>query len=249
MHPITPRNGPQGASLAVPARSGVLVGWLIAGAGSPVVASFLALLAFLAAALAAAPAAAQYKVVNPDGGVTYTDRPPVAAANVRITQMGRAGAAPVSIVEPTLPPELQQAVRRYPVTLYTTSECATCERAREFLQRRGIPYRERLAQSADDVQALERLVGGRSVPALTVGAQPLVGYDANQWTEYLDAAGYPRESKLPRGWQAPAPTPLTERPPAPPAAAPGAASGEPSATAPGSSPADDSARAGGGVRF
>jgi glutaredoxin len=245
VHPITPRSRPQGATLAAPARTGGRVGSLIAGVGAPVVASFVA---FLAAALPAAPAAAQYKVVNPDGGVTYTDRPPVAAANVRITQMGRAGAAPVSTVEPTLPPELQQAVRRYPVALYTTGECATCDRAREFLQRRGIPYRERLAQSADDVQALERLVGSRSVPALTVGPQSLVGYDANQWTEYLDAAGYPRESKLPRGWQAPAPTPLTERPPPVPAAAAPSA-GPAATTSPAAPAAEDPTPTDGRLRF
>jgi glutaredoxin len=192
------------------------------------------------------PAQAQYKVINADGSVTYTDRPPVAASNVRITQMGRAGAAPPHVVEPVLAPELQQLTRRYPVTLYTAGDCPSCDRAREFLQRRGIPYRERQALNADDVQALERLVGSRAVPALTVGPQPLAGYDANQWTEYLDAAGYPRESKLPRGWQPPAPTPLTERPPAPAAAPPA----EPAGTAaPSSSPAAEAEPAGGRLRF
>lgn len=246
MNPNTPRSRPAGATPGATARTpdrarSRLPVSLASGLGS-------CLVACLAAVLPAAPAAAQYKVVNPDGSVTYTDRPPVAAANARITQMGRSGAA-VGVVEPALPQELQQAVRRYPVTLYTTSECTACERAREFLQRRGIPYRERQALSADDVQALERLVGSRSVPALTVGPQPLVGYDANQWAEYLDAAGYPRESKLPRGWQAPAPTPLTERPPAPPAAPPAAAPGGPAAAAAPSSPPDAAEPAGGRVRF
>jgi glutaredoxin len=207
------------------------------------------LVACFAAWLPAMPAQAQYKVINADGSVTYTDRPPVAASNVRVTQMGRAGALPPNIVEPVLAPELQQVTRRYPVTLYTAGDCPSCERAREFLQRRGIPYRERQALSTDDVQALERLVGSRAVPALTVGPQPLVGYDAIQWTEYLDAAGYPRESKLPRGWQPPAPTPLAERPPAPPAA-PAAPPGAPAAAAaPSSSPADEAEPAGGRVRF
>jgi glutaredoxin len=231
---MTARNQPARAARAAPSRT--------AGLAAP-------LIACLAALLPALPAAAQYKVVNADGSITYTDRPPVAAANVRITQMGPGGAAPASNVEAALPPELQQVVRRYPVALYTTNECATCERAREYLQRRGIPYRERQALNADDVQALERLVGSRAVPSLTVGPQPLVGYDVNQWAEYLDAAGYPRESKLPRGWQPPAPTPLTERPPAPPAAPPAAAPGEPPPTAAISSPPDEAAPAGGRLRF
>ena len=249
MQPTTPRSRPAGATPGATARTpdrarSRLPVSLASGLGS-------CLAACLAAVLPAAPAAAQYKVVNPDGSVTYTDRPPVAAANARITQMGRSGAA-VGVVEPALPQELQQAVRRYPVTLYTTSECTACERAREFLQRRGIPYRERQALSADDVQALERLVGSRMVPALTVGPQPLVGYDANQWTEYLDAAGYPRESKLPRGWQPPAPTALGERPPAPPATppAPAAAPARPAGTAdPAAAAADEATPAEGRLRF
>ena len=41
------------------------------------------------------------------------------------------------------------------------------------------------------------------MPALTIGAQPLRGLSEADWTAYLDAAGYPRESRLPRGWQPP----------------------------------------------
>ena len=63
----------------------------------------------------------------------------------------------------------------------------------------------------DDGQALQRLVGGRAVPSLTVGAQPLRGFNDADWGGYLDAAGYPRESKLPRSWPAPVVTPLVAR--------------------------------------
>jgi glutaredoxin len=180
------------------------------------------------AALAAMPAAAQYKVVNPDGSVTYTDRPPPPGANARITQMGRSAAAPAPGAEaPALPADLRQVVQRYPVVLYTSADCPSCEGARQFLQRRGVPYSEKTVQSEEDVLALERLVGGRTVPSLGIGAQPLRGFSDASWGEYLDAAGYPRESRLPRGWPAPTVAPLVERsvaaaprtaPPAPAAA-------------------------------
>ena len=164
------------------------------------------------------PALAQYKVVLPDGSVTYTDRPRP-DGNARITPLGRSG-APVS-TEPTLPQDLRQATQRYPVTLYTTTECAPCESGRKFLQQRGIPFSERRIVSEEDTLAMERAVGGRTVPALTVGAQPMRGYAEADWTAYLDAAGYPRESKLPRNWQNPAPVAMVEKPaprPAPPPA-------------------------------
>ena len=41
------------------------------------------LLWIASAALLAGPAFAQYKVVGPDGRITYTDRPPPAAASGR----------------------------------------------------------------------------------------------------------------------------------------------------------------------
>ena len=154
-------------------------------------------------------AQAQYKVVLPDGSVTYTDRPPV-ASNARITSMARSGSrgGPVEI---GLPAELRSAAQRYPVTLYTSTDCTPCDTGRRLLQQRGVPYNERRITTEDDAAALERLVGGRTVPALTIGAQPLRGLSESDWSAYLDVAGYPRENKLPRGWQPPEPTALVER--------------------------------------
>jgi glutaredoxin len=168
------------------------------------------------------PALAQYKVVAPDGSVTYTDRPP-GAANLRVTPMGRNVAPPAPGLEVGLPLDLRQAVSRYPVTLYTTEDCPPCDIGRKLLQQRGIPYTERSVGSDDDGQALERLVGGRTVPSLTVGAQPLRGFNDVDWGSYLDAAGYPKESKLPRNWPVPVAAPLVARATAAaPAAAPAA---------------------------
>ena len=166
-------------------------------------------------------ALAQYKVVRPDGSITYTDRPPIDAANVRITPLGgRAVQAVAAPTESGLPIELRQAAQRYPVTLYATSECAPCDSGRRLLQQRGVPFSERRVSSDEDALALERLVGGRTVPALTIGAQQLRGFSETDWAAYLDAAGYPRESKLPRNWISAAPTPLVDRTPPPRTAGP-----------------------------
>ena len=180
---------------------------------------------------AASPALALYKVVAPDGSITYTDRPP-AAANTRVTNFGRdGGTAPEA--EPVLPLELRQTATRYPVTLYTAADCTPCDAARQLLQQRGVPYLERTVSNNDDAAALERLSGGRSVPALTIGTQALRGLSPGDWAAYLDAAGYPRESRLPRQWTQPPATPLVRRAPAPRnAEAEAAASPTPSAVLP-----------------
>jgi glutaredoxin len=172
---------------------------------------------------------AQYKVVQPDGSVTYTDRPPL-TSNVRVTPMGRPGSRAVTAAEIGLPPELRSVTQRHPVTLFTTTDCgAPCDSGRRLLQQRGVPYSEKRINTDEDAAALERLVGARTVPAVTIGAQPLRGFSDTDWAAYLDAAGYPRESKLPRNWQQPEPTPLVERavptarapaPPPPPPAVP-----------------------------
>ena len=165
----------------------------------------------------AGPAGAQYKVIDPDGSVTYTDRAP-ADANAKVQAMRRDGSpaatAPTAgaTANPTvvaLPFELRALVARFPVLLYTTNQdCAPCLQARLLLTQRGVPYSERSISSDDDIGALQRLTGGRSVPALTVGVQALRGFQEQDWQSTLDLAGYPKESRLPRGWQAAPISPL-----------------------------------------
>ncbi|MBL8344575.1 MAG: glutaredoxin family protein [Rubrivivax sp.] len=165
---------------------------------------------FVLSALGAMPAQALFKVVNPDGTVTYTDRPPQPVANTRVTNLARPGSPTVSEPDLSLPAELRQPALRHPVTLYTTSECSPCETGRQLLVARGIPYIERRVGNEEDAQAFERLFGTRTLPLLTIGAQPLKGLSDVEWTAYLDAAGYPKQARLPRGWQART-APMVER--------------------------------------
>ncbi len=164
---------------------------------------------------AAASALAQYKVVAPDGRVTYTDRPqPEAGAKVSSLKRSAATLATSAPGTP-LPFELRSVAARFPVTLYTSTDCAPCDSARRLLQQRGIPYSERTIAGDDDVLALERLSGGRTLPALAVGRQYQRGLLDAEWQALLDLAGYPRQSILPPAWQPPPATPLVARMPAP----------------------------------
>ncbi len=171
-------------------------------------------LVFAFGALPVLSAMAQYKVVRPDGSVTYTDRPP-AESNVRVTAVGRTASQQAAAGDQALPVELRQAVARYPVTLYTSADCPPCDSGRKLLLQRGVPYSEKRIATEEDAQALERAVGARTVPALNVGAQPVRGFSEGDWTAFLDAAGYPRESRLPKNWPVAVPTPLVERSPPP----------------------------------
>ena len=60
----------------------------------------------------------------------------------------------------------------------------------------------------DDLDALRRLSGESALPFGTIGRQQLKGFSDAEWTQYLDAAGYPAQSRLPKGYTQPAATPL-----------------------------------------
>ncbi|MBP6225199.1 MAG: glutaredoxin family protein [Rhizobacter sp.] len=159
--------------------------------------------------LSALPAAAQqYKVVGADGKVTYTDRPPLAAGD-RISHF-KAKSTPLN-PDAALPVEVREAAKRYPVTLYVTPDCSPCDSARQFLRQRGIPHVEKNVTTTEDAEALVSLTGARDAPVLAIGSQVLRGMSSESWASYLDAAGYPKDSKLPSTYQFPAATPLTER--------------------------------------
>ncbi|AOG22076.1 glutaredoxin family protein [Acidovorax sp. RAC01] len=178
------------------------------------------LLAALLMTAASASAMAQnlYRIVGPDGKVTFSDRPP--AEPNAVAQPARAGAAaaPASSGLSTLPFELRQVATRYPVTLYTGADCAPCTSARSLLTSRGVPFSERTVSTNEDIAALQRLSGNTSLPFGTIGSQHLVGFSETEWTQYLNAAGYPKQSQLPANYKAPAPTPLVAVAPVTPAA-------------------------------
>lgn len=153
-----------------------------------------------------------YRIVGPDGKVTFSDQPPPATANAKVTT-GRGGkfTAEGPTGNPALPTELRAAATRYPVTLYTSKDCGPCGTARAMLSRRGVPFAEKLIESNQDIEALQRLSGDSSLPFATIGGQQLKGYADQEWSQYLDAAGYPKASALPANYRNPAPAPMVAR--------------------------------------
>jgi glutaredoxin len=166
-----------------------------------------ALAAFVAcAALWGAVANAQvYRILGPDGRVTFSDRPPAdgRAAPAQALAVPGGGSSTA-----TLPAEVRIAAGRFPVTLYTGPDCGPCLSARSFLSRRGVPFTERTITTREDAEALQRLSGSTSMPFATIGGQHIRGFSDAEWSQYLDAAGYPKTSQLPPSYRNPDPTPL-----------------------------------------
>ncbi|ADU99957.1 glutaredoxin family protein [Alicycliphilus denitrificans] len=179
----------------------------------------------------AAQAQQVYRIVGPDGRVTFSDRPPAAGAEAAPVGAGAQGSGGSE----ALPYQLRQIAARFPVTLYTGSDCAPCDSARNLLVSRGVPFTERTVGSNEDIEALRRLSGESSLPFGTIGGQQLKGFSDSEWSQYLDAAGYPRQSQLPPGYRRPPATPLVAvqaRPAVPEAeSAPAAPAARPAAPA------------------
>ena len=164
--------------------------------------------------LLVAPAvwAQQYRWVDENGRVHYTDTPPPPSArdaqkkNLKGSELGQQESY-----------EMMQAVRKAPVTLYTFTECqAPCQMARDVLNKRGVPFREKQVSNQQMLDELQKVSGGTNVPVLVVGAQVEKTASPDAFNQALDIAGYPRAGVAkPRNQQAP---PKPE--PTPPAATP-----------------------------
>lgn len=164
----------------------------------------LAGLTLFAAVLASGTAQAQYKYVSPTGEVTYSDQPPPPGARDVQLKNFRTG---TDAQNANLPFDLRQAMSRFPVTLYTAPNCASCESGKALLRQRGVPYSEKIVSSDEDLGALKRLSPDGTIPLLTVGSQRVSGYNNVAWGSLLDDAGYPQTSELPPTYQNPAPEP------------------------------------------
>lgn len=199
----------------------------------------------LAVLLAGAAHAQQvYRIIGPDGKVTFSDRAPqVDAQEMPLPRGGGASADAGN----TLPASLRQVASRYPVTLYTSNDCAPCTGGRALLVQRGIPFAERTVNTASDIDALKGISGGTSLPLLTIGTQQLKGFSDIEWSEYLDAAGYPRQSQLPASYRRAPATPLVTS--VPKAAAPAVSTPSPPSNPMAPRPATPSPANPGGIVF
>ena len=161
-----------------------------------------------------------YRIVGSDGKVTFSDKPPVTEGTSRMSTANSSSAT--GGASAALPYELRQVAAKYPVTLYVGDNCGPCGAGRSMLTSRGIPFSEKTVNSNEDAQALQRLSGDSSLPFMTIGSQQFKGFSDSEWTQFLDAAGYPSSSALPPSYRRPAATPLVSVAAAPAPAATGA---------------------------
>jgi glutaredoxin len=158
----------------------------------------------LALVAAAGVAAAQqlYRWTDEKGRVHVTDTPPPASA--RDVRKVSPASTPAAKPDASLPFVLQQAMKDYPVTLYTAPSCQDpCAKARDYLNKRGVPFREVQVWEEAGAAELKQLTGVTEVPAVKVGASAYSGYHPDAYGGLLDSAGYRRR---PRSRSSPSPS-------------------------------------------
>lgn len=185
-----------------------------------------------------------YRIVGPDGKITFSDQPPPVAGNAKVSAGSSTSAGAAASVSANLPFELRQVTAKYPVTLYTGENCGPCGAGRSLLTSRGIPFTEKTVATNEDIEALRRLSSDTALPFMTIGSQQLKGFSDAEWTQFLTAAGYPTTSALPPSYRRPAATPLVAV-----VAAPAAAEAKPARVSPAPAPVAQPNENPAGIKF
>lgn len=139
-----------------------------------------------------------YRWLDEKGRLHAGDTPPPSARDVEKVRV-----APTP-TEPVEPYALQLARKNNPVTLYSTPNCPLCDRARQLLKARGVPFSEKSVVTDEQVQELVGVVGRDALPSLVVGTKVQDGFAESLYEAMLDGAGYPKKGALPARKQEPA---------------------------------------------
>lgn len=128
-----------------------------------------------------------FRWLDKSGKVNYGDTPPMDAIDVQNIKSS-SGSSP----NDDLPYETRIAQQNFPVTLYVGSICdEVCNQANSLLNRRGIPFSEKVLKTRKDIEDFKQLSGMEAfVPVLQVGKTFIKGFLESQWNSELDIAGY-----------------------------------------------------------
>lgn len=153
------------------------------------------ILAFALAAFSAVPACAQvYKWTGPDGRVHYGDTPPQEARKqeLRIGVQSFGGPAQVDSWTQVLkraPAVDTSKPRSAAITMFSTSWCPHCKRAKAYFAQKGVGFREVDIEASDQGRREFEGYGGKGVPLIIVGERRMRGFDAASMDRMLASAG------------------------------------------------------------
>jgi glutaredoxin len=141
------------------------------------------------AAVTAVSAQSVYRWTDANGRVIYSDQPPPAGAKDASERNVRGS----SIQNNEVSLASSDAQKKSPVVLYV-SECGdSCDQAKTYLNKRGVPHTLiDPTRSAELNKKFRDDTGGNVLPVLKIGERKLTGWSEANWASALDTAGYPK---------------------------------------------------------
>lgn len=139
-------------------------------------------------ALAFGGAAQVYKWTDPSGKVHYGDRAPddVKAEQIKIEVRSHEGPVQVTDWAAILrkrsytPPAGPQSI-----TMFSTTWCVHCKRARSYFQENGIRYNEVDIEASESNKREFKEFGGGGVPLILVGDKAMRGFNEQRFQALL----------------------------------------------------------------
>ena len=133
-----------------------------------------------------------YKWVDEYGNVTYQDTPPPNSVEYEEQNFSDPEAEPAPGGD--VGQELNDAIERNPVTLYSIPECDACDLVRLFLENHSVPFAEKDIQgNLSYQQELQAVSGQLTVPTILVGSDVVDGYSRSGIRTALTSNGYPMD--------------------------------------------------------
>lgn len=129
-----------------------------------------------------------YKVVGPDGEITYSDKPPADRARTNTLEFRNLPSSPLPDHVLRFREQLEKSAegrinaarspRASDAVLFTASWCGHCKRAKTHLAAAQISYVEYDIENVDGMRAFISAGGSGAVPLLVAGDRRIQGYSA-----------------------------------------------------------------------
>jgi glutaredoxin len=154
-----------------------------------------AILAALLLFVAQAATAELFKIVGPDGKVTYADKPPFDAKTAKITEIKVESYNGPPQINPTAAKPDWAAILKRPLygqqasaaglVMYSAEWCGPCKRAKKYMDAKGIAYVALdIDKNPEDKAECNRL-GGGGIPLFLKGTKTMKGFSEAKLDSFL----------------------------------------------------------------
>ena len=133
-----------------------------------------------------------YTWTDTSGRVHFTDSPPLEAqtTQIEISPLNTYQSPSSDSIKNILERPTDDADGQNNVTLYSTTWCGYCKKARRWLRKNNIPFDEYDTEKSVRGRRDYKKMNGTGVPIIKVGKKNVQGFSKKQITQLLRKAGY-----------------------------------------------------------